>query len=662
MHIPFLQDIVTIFGLSIIVLLIFNRLKIPALVGFLFTGVLTGPHGFSLVKAVEQVEVLAEVGVILLLFTIGIEFSFKNLFQLRKSFFVGGGFQVFVTILAGFLWALAMQKNLYEALFVGFLISLSSTAIVLKILQERAQVDTPHGRTSLAVLIFQDIIIVPMMILVPFLAGFSGTAEFPFLLIFAKGFAVIGILIVSAKWVLPNIMRQIARTQSRELFLLAIVLLCLSIAWLTSAAGLSLALGAFLAGLIISESEYSHNALSAILPFKDIFTSFFFVSVGMLLDINFLAHNLALALLIACGVFAVKGSIAAIATLILRLSLRTAVMVGLTLGQVGEFSFILAQSGLGYELLDRATYQLFLSVSVLTMAATPFVMLVSPKLGDAIAGLSPPPKKLRAKAKEEANSEKVALLDHLVIVGFGINGRNLAKAAKVAGIRYIIVEMNPDTVKEEKKKGEPIFYGDATYESVLKAIGIIRARVLVIAIPDAAATRKIVKLARELNPHLHIIPRTRFVQEMKPLYLLGANEVIPEEFETSVEIFTRVLKKYLTPQDEIEKLTAEIRAEGYELFRKLSPANTSFSDLELHLSDMEISTFRVMEGAQVAGRKLSEIHLRKTYGVTLLAIRRESGILSNPSGETEIRAGDILVIYGKQENIVTAAPLFAPNE
>ena len=291
---PLLSDIVIIFGLSIMVLFVFNRLRIPAIVGFLLTGVLAGPYGLGLIKAIHEVEVLAEIGVVLLLFTIGMEFSLKALLRIRKSILLGGSLQVLLTILVTFVLAsLQVGRTFGESLFIGFLVCLSSTAIVLKLLQEKAEMDSPHGQTSLAILIFQDLIVIPMMLFTPLLAGMGGEIGQSLLILFAKGAGVIVLVILSAKWIVPQLLYQIAQTRSREVFLLTVVVLCFAIAWLTSSVGLSLALGAFLAGLIISESEYSYQALGNILPFRDVFTSFFYVSVGMLLDVGFVVENLA---------------------------------------------------------------------------------------------------------------------------------------------------------------------------------------------------------------------------------------------------------------------------------------------------------------------------------------------------------------------------------
>jgi len=448
---------------------------------------------------------------------------------------MGGAIQVLLTFIAGFATALKFGQPFGEAVFIGFLVSLSSTAIVLKLFQERAEIDSPHGRTGLGILIFQDIIVVPMMLLIPLLGGATESLGGSLFILMAKGLGIIVLVIIGAKWIVPQILYQIARTRIRELFLLVVIVICLAVAWLTSSAGLSLALGAFLAGLIISESEYSHQALGNILPFRDVFTSFFFVSIGMLLDIAFLLQHPGVIVLIALGIFVVKTLSAGLATVLLGFPLRTAILVGLALSQVGEFSFILSKAGVEYGLLAGGAYQLFLAVTVLTMALTPFIIDLAPRTADLVLRL-PMHGRLKSGFYPVQEIEDVGKRDHLIIVGFGVNGRNLARVARTGSIPYVIIEMNPETVREEKKGGELIYYGDATQEVVLERADIKDARVVVVAINDPTATRRITDIARRMNPKVYIIVRTRYLQELKPLYDLGANEVIPEEFETSVEI------------------------------------------------------------------------------------------------------------------------------
>lgn len=659
MEIPLLDDIAIIFGLSILVISICHRLRVPSIVGFLLTGILAGPHGLGLIGALGEVETMAEIGVVLLLFAIGIEFSLQNLVRIRKSVLMGGSLQVLLTIPVVFLISRQLGQGFSESIFLGFLVSLSSTAIVLKLMQERAEIDSPHGRTSIGILIFQDMIVILMILFTPLLAGATTDVGGALLILAAQGLGIILLVFVSAKWIVPQVMYQVVRTKNRELFLMTIIVICLAVAWLTSSIGLSLALGAFLAGLIISDSEYAHQALGNILPFRDVFMAFFFVSIGMLLDIDFLLQNLGLVVLIASGVLILKTLIICLVTILLGLPLRTAILTGFALSQVGEFSLILSETGIENGLLTGNVYQMFLAVTVLTMALTSFIITASPRAADAVVKL-PLPAALIAGLHPVPEIKDAAREDHLIIIGFGMNGTNLARAARAAGIQYVIIEMNPETVRTVQASGEPIYYGDATHEAVLQHANINSAKVVVVAISDPAATRRITETLRRLNPDAYIIARTRYLSEMKPLYGLGADEVIPEEFETSIEIFTRVLTKYLIPSNEIEGFIAEIRSDGYEMLRSLTREHPSFSDLKLHIPDIEISSLRVGEQSTVVGRTVAHIGFRSEYGVTLLVVRRDSQVLPNPGGDVQIFAGDVLVVLGQPEKIAGVKSLLYP--
>jgi len=653
----FLDDIVIIIGLSAVVLYLCHRAGIPVVVGYLFTGIVAGPYGFRLVREIEAVRVLAELGIVALLFTIGLEFSFRNLLQLRRTALLGGSLQVILTFFIAAVAAQFFERPPGEAILIGFLTALSSTAIVMKLLQDRAEIDTPHGMSTLGILIFQDLIVVPMMLVLPLLGGIIQESPESILQLVAEEIGVIVLIVVGAKWLVPWALLRVTQTRSRELFLLAIIMIGLAVAWLTQAAGLSLALGAFMAGLVISESEYSHQALGNILPFRDVFTGFFFVSIGMLLDLRDLAVNPVEIAWMTLGIIAVKALAATGATLIVGLPLRTSLLVGLALCQIGEFSFILAEAGNKYAVFTGNGYQQFLAISVLTMMATPFIVRGAPHLAEALSRL-PFSGRLKGERFHGSGLKAFRETDHLVIVGFGFNGRNLAQAARTMGIPYAVIEMNPDVVIAERAKGEPIFYGDATQEAVLQHVNIGRARSLAVVINDPAATRRITELARRLNARAYIIVRTRFIQEMGPLKELGANEVIPEEFETSVEIFSRLMATYMLPKDEIERFAGEIRAGGYEMLRSLSREATTCPGIETCLPDVEIRSIRVQDRSEAVGKSLAETQMRKKYGVTLLAVRRGSEITTIPDPNIRFEAQDLLFTVGQPDRIALVEELF----
>ena len=654
MEIPLLTDIVIILGLSVVVILLFQRFRFPTILGFLATGVITGPHGFRIITNTHQIEVMAEIGVILLLFIIGMEFSLRNLALIKRTVLLGGATQVFLTIILVALLLYVAGMNLPGAVFIGFLFSLSSTAIVLKLLQDKGDINSPHGKIVLAILIFQDIIVVPMMLVTPLMAGVSQNIGQALLFMAIKGAFVILFVLISARYLVPRLLYLVAQTKSRELFILSVVVICFAVAWLTSSLGLSLALGAFMAGLIISESEYSHQATSNILPFREIFSSFFFVSIGMLLDATFMLQHLLYILYLTFIVVLLKAFVATVAARVLQYPLRTSLMVGLAIFQIGEFAFILSKTGITYGLLTPQVYQYFLSVSLLTMAVTPFVINkyqilasgISLKLGSAEHLL------LTTQAPEEDQDPLHQLDDHVVIIGFGINGRNVAKAARHAKIPYVIIELDPITVRRERLFGEPIVYGDAVHGMILYHVNIQKARVVVIAVSDPAATKRIIASIRLITDKAHIIVRTRFVQEMEENYHLGADEVVPEEFETSIEIFTRVLAKYLLPRDQIEMFTNSIRADNYELLRTITGRKQNFGNLAMVLPDFEVASLKIYtKDSEIVNIPLRDSNLRKRFNITVVGINRDGQTMHNIDAETTLQRGDVVYVAGRPDDI-----------
>lgn len=669
MELTFFSEFLTVFGLSVCVIYLCHKVRIPPVVGFLLTGVIAGPYGLGLVKAVHEVETLAEIGVVLLLFTIGLELSIGELVRLRKSVLLGGGGQVLFTIVAFAALALGLGNNVPQSLFVGFLAALSSTAIVLKILQQRAEMDSVHGRISLSILIFQDLVIVPMMLVVPFLAGQSGGqpegSSLSFLWPTAKGIGMVVLVFFLARKVVPKLLHRIVQTRSRELFLISTLTLCLATAFLTSSMGLSLSLGAFLAGLIISESEYSLSALEGIMPFRDVFTSLFFISVGMLLDVSYVVNHLPPVAGATLAVLLLKSLMAVLAAYMLGYPLRPALMVGLALCQVGEFSFVLAKVGLTQGLMDAQGYQLFLAASIMTMALTPPLISLSPRVADWVSGLpffATRRKRPFEQEMEQACAGPACVFDHLIIVGFGVGGKHLARAAKSFGITYRVVEMNPDTVRASAAEGEPIIFGDASQTAVLEYVGAQNARVLVVVVSDAASIRNITDAARKLNPALHIVTRTRFVSEMGPLFDLGASDVIPEEFETSVEIFTRVMMRYLVPRSDIERFTQGVRSESYEMLRSAEVRGESFCTLNRQFPGMDVSALTVEVGSLLDGQTLEDCELRRIHGLTVVALGREGKVIANPDGTLRLQGGDVAYVFGPHADIAAKAGLFTGRQ
>jgi CPA2 family monovalent cation:H+ antiporter-2 len=652
-----LATLVILFGAAVATVLLFRHFKLPSVIGFLVAGILVGPSGLGLISATHHIEQAAEVGVILLLFTIGIELSLSELRRILQLLLVGGGLQVGLTILCVALLSTGFGIPLHQALFFGFLVSLSSTAILIKLLMDAGEMETPHGKTTIGILIFQDLCIVPLMLFTPILAkgGFPGSAGWVLLKALA---VVIGAHLLARKLV-PWIFALVVRTRSRELFILTIIFIGFGTAWATAAAGLSLALGAFIAGLAISESAYSHQVMGDIIPFRDAFMSLFFVSVGMLLDLSTVFAEPLLAAGLTAAIVLVKAGIAALVCVILGLSLRIAITVGLALAQVGEFSFVLSQVGLKEGLLTEHSYQLFLAASVATMLLTPLCQRVAVPVADTLVRLAPT-RLARGRRRLTGRKGLRTLRDHVVIAGYGLNGRNLATTLRHLDIPHIVVDSNPYTARDEHGHGEAIVLGDATQEDVLRHLRIDTARILVVAISDAAASRRIVSQARRLNAVLHIIVRTRYLAEVEPLCQLGANEVVPEEFETSVEILARSLRVFMLPEDVIDDRIASVRRDGYAMLRSASRRHGHALGISAYLSGAEISTLQVKAGSSLDGSRLSAGLLRSRSGATILAIKRGDDITPNPDPVWELAAGDLVLLLGTPEQLQAAARLFEP--
>lgn len=657
MEFEFLKSLVIILGVSALVVFILGRFKISSVVGFLIAGVILGPHGFKLIKDVHDVELLAEIGVILLMFTIGLEFSLKNLLMLRRAVFGGGLLQVSLTIGTVFLLShLFLQHRMNAALFNGFLVSLSSTAIVMKILHDRGEIYTPHSRMSLGMLIFQDLCVVPLMLLLPLMTGNGdGIGDFAYTVL--KAAIVIGIVLSAANWGVPHILHQVVSTRSRELFVITIILLCLGTALMTSYFGLSLALGAFLAGIVISGSEYASQAISDILPFKESFTGLFFISIGMLMDLGFLSGNLLTVISVVFVIIILKMMTVALSASVFGQSLRNSLQTAIYLAQVGEFSFVLAVAGKGYGLISDDFYQVFLSASVLTMILTPFMISASPSIS--LWLISKPFSRRFDRLRRTAEREAVIKRSgHVIIIGFGMNGRNLARVLKESGTPYVILELNNNTVRKMKKKGEPIYYGDGTSRDILHRLGVDAAKVLVIAISDAPATRRIVQIVRKENPYLYIIVRTRYVAEVDDLVSLGANEVIPEEFETSIEIFSRVLDHYHIPRNVIAEHIDNIRKDRYSVLRSTELPRRDLTARYDLLKGIETETYLLKDRSKVIGQSLKELDLRARTGATIIAIKRNDTVHQNPPPDFVLKSGDILLLIGKMDDIHRAIGYF----
>ncbi|OGP87818.1 MAG: hypothetical protein A2031_05320, partial [Deltaproteobacteria bacterium RBG_19FT_COMBO_43_11] len=536
----FFHKLLIILGFSIPVIYIFNKLKFPSIVGFLITGIIIGPYGLKLITDTAGIQLMAEIGVAFLLFTIGIEISLSRFLKHLSEFLLTGGLQVFFTFLAGMLIGLMLQLSMSQAIFIGFLLSHSSSALVLKMLKDRGDEESPQGRISIGIILFQDIMVVPMMLLIPFLTGDSGPTTLAILWKLLKSILIIVAILAAARYIIPFILERLANMRMRDVFVITSIVITLGIAWITHALGLSLAIGAFLAGLAISDTDFTHQIISDINPFRDIFLSVFFVSFGMILDLDFARQNYGYILSISFIIIFIKAAMVFSLVKFLKYPFRASMLSGVTLSQIGEFSFVLASVGFKSNIISEYVYQLFISASVLTFIVSPLLI--------AFAYYSLSRKSVSIPAEETESDQRIALNNHVIICGMGLNGRNLVNVLKETAIHYVIIDLNFQNIKNAKKKGEEnILWGDASNAEILKRANIQTARVLVIAISDRFLTKSCLSIAKALNPNLHVIVRTKYVTDIDELQALGADDIIPEEFETSIQIFSRVLKMFHIP-------------------------------------------------------------------------------------------------------------------
>ena len=648
-----IKDIVLILLVSIPVIIIFNRIQLPSIVGFLIAGMILGPYGFQIITSIDEIEIMAEIGIILLLFSIGLELSLKELLSIKKILIIGGGLQVLLTIIFSTAIIYLIGLSVKEAVFLGMLISLSSTAIVLKLLADKGELDSPHGRISLGILIFQDLAVVPLFLFVDLLGTPAQIGLPEVILRMLTAFGAVAVILIVAKYLTPPLLYRLAKLRMKEIFTVGIILIILGTAYLTFSLGLSFALGAFIAGLIFSESEYSYQIVADILPLRDAFNSIFFVSVGLLLNVAFVLEYPLYVILSAIGVLVLKALIIISIVMLLKYPARVAVLAGIGLAQIGEFSFILAEQGMSLNIISSDYSNIFISSTIITMILTPSLIRLAPKLADQSA-------KIELVKKRGKKGEP--LVDHVIIAGFGLNGRNLAHVLKVTGTKYIVIEMNPDTVKDETARGENIIFGDISKEEILLNAHIKTAKIMVIAISDPASSRRALKLAKELNPNIRVIVRTRFMRETDDLIKIGAHIVIPEEFETSIQIFRKVLEQYHIPLNVIMQQVNLLRGESYKYLRSDDSSTKDFDNIDEILSARLTDTFYIRSDSVYAGKSIGEINLRQKTDATIIAIVREGSTISTPSADDVLKPNDTIVITGDHKAVDKAFELLSGKE
>lgn len=659
-----LQDFLILMAVVIPMVLLAEKLRIPSLVGFIVAGLIIGPYSLGLVGNLGSVQVLAEIGIILLLFSIGLEFSIERLFKIKNFLIlVGGGqvgFTILLTVLAGWIFQISVEKSLV----FGFMISVSSTAIIMKILGQRKELNTPVGKLTLSISLFQDLAIIPMMLLLPVLAG-EGDLDY-WKIVNTLGLAFTGILIilVGAKFLVPKLLKLVTASDNREVFIISVIFIIFLIAWVGYSIGLSLALGAFLAGLIVSESEYSHQVLADIFPMKDALTSLFFVSIGMLLNLSFFLEHYLIILAVAAGIILLKTFVVAILTRFLDYPQRIGIAVGLTIAQIGEFSFVIALSAKGLHLLGDFDFQVFLGASILTMLAAPSLLINGNSVGFWIQKklknrtmITSPLRLLSALVsadKLESGNEGKKLKNHVIIIGFGKTGQHLSYVLQETGIPFVISEIQHQRFIMAKNLGYRTVFGDSTTTEILDQLAIKDASVLVIGTGEFYSTMRIIKVAKPVNPSLHILARTRYVSELEKLYAAGADQVIPEEFETSIEIFSRTLRHFHIPRNVISTQIAIIRKERYGTMRGQAVSKETLGQLPYILAATTTESGVILDTSPVAGKTILESGLTSIAGIHIIAVVRDGKSVSSPDTNFRFEPGDVVVMIGNHAEIDAA--------
>jgi CPA2 family monovalent cation:H+ antiporter-2 len=634
--------------------LLASLLRQPALLGYLIGGMIVGPAGLGLIKELVQVETLAQFGVAFLLFALGVEFSFAELNKVKRISLGGGGLQITLTIVGTTLIALLFGwvTSSVQGIFLGAILSLSSTAVVLKCLMERNEIATPHGQVMLGILVVQDLALGLMLAVLPALdqppevMGIAIGRSLLLLGLFALGAVAIGI------WVMPSLLRFLAKTESQELFLLGVVAVCLGIALLTEHLGFSIEMGAFVAGLMISEVEYADQTLTYVEPLRDIFAALFFVAVGMLIDPVFLWQHLELILGLVFLVVVGKSIIVMPLVKLFGYSLKTAIIAGLGLAQIGEFSFVLASAGQNLGLVSRPVYLLILGTTAVTLVITPFVLQLVPKLLNWAETVPWLVNLLEQSTAPLAIAEELPQKNHIIVCGYGRVGRNLVQLLQSHDYPVTVIDHSEGAIQELRTAQIPYIYGNAASLRVLETAGVDRAQAMAIALPDPMSTRLCLKRSLEFSPDLDITVMAYRYQDIELFYQLGAREVVQPEFEASLELSTHLLVSMGLPLPQIQRETQEIRNSHYLDFRPQASTEKLAKELKAAAQEMNSKWYPLPSSSPLLGMTIEETNLRQFSGVSVIAIQRDNGEeIDYPSPQTLLQTGDRLLLVGEAADV-----------
>ena len=639
MDIYLLQNVAMILITAVIVLLIFNKLKLPTMIGLFITGIVIG----HVINDTSMISTLSELGVVFLLFIIGLEFSIEKFSAIKHYALFGGILQVSLTTVLVTLLGLGLGLVLNSAIFLGFLVAFSSTAIVMKIMQQKHLNHSVQGRVTLGILIFQDIAVIVVILITPLLGGQSIELHtFPELLIKLIGVAIL--IVIGAKWFIPLALKDAAKTKNRDLFMLLTLFICMGTTFATSLIGIGPELGAFLAGLLISNTEYSHQTLGYIQPFQDVFMSLFFISIGLMVNLHLFLCNIGIILALTAIILIIKFAATLLTGIVLKLPNKISISIAILLSQIGEFSFVLAREGMTYGLMTQRFFSIFLGVSILTMSVSPFLQKFTPQITKLLSKSSYFQEDGELKTLPEELTEAQPIKDHVILVGMGRVGKQMTKACNQFNVPILAVDMNPIVVEQQQNLGVPIIYGNASNENVLKQLRVTSARCIVISASTYEGTLNTIDAARRLNPDIHIIVRTKYLKNIEEVIEAGADEVIPKEFETSILMFTRIMDYYNKDMDEIADAVNDLRSDNYDAFRSVSSEDVS-AYLSNSFTEVELDSLRVYNDAHISDFPFEKNNL------TVTSVIRDNSTIIYIDEKFQFLEDDIILFTGLRHDI-----------
>jgi CPA2 family monovalent cation:H+ antiporter-2 len=648
-----LQELVLVYALAVILLLIGARLRVPSIVALIVAGVIAGPAGAGLMTSQEDVDLMAEIGVALLLFTAGLEFSLSELRRLWRTIVPGGLAQVALTVaVTGTVVALVAGGTMTRVAVIGLFVALSSTAVVLKELARRNQLHSPHGRLTIGVLLLQDLVVIAVLAAAPALlsSGAGGAEPSNIGSALMKLGLVGGGVLLLGRVVLPRLL-GVAAALSREAFALSVLLASVGTAYLAALLGLSMAAGAFLAGLILAEGEFSHQVHADVRPLRDLLASLFFISVGMLIDVRAMLPVLPIVLAVAAGIMVVKTGVAAGGLGLTGAPARVAIASALALAQVGEFSFVLGRAALEGGVITPAWWQVLLGASVITMALTPFLIGAAPDLA---ARLS------QRRRHIPPAGERSALRDHVVILGYGMGGQLVAQSLRELSVPHVVLELNGATVRSARARGVNIHYADVAAPEPLEAAGVGQAAAVVAVLSDPDASERAVRSVRAINPQVPVIARSRYRLEAERLTAAGATLAVAEELEASLELLSQLLARLHIPGNVVETLVDNYRRVlGAATGRPSRAPAIPLDQMPREIMDAPVSSFRLAAAGWAVGRTLQELDMRARTGATVLAVRRPTGTTTSPHGSFKLEGGDDIFLLGDDSDVLLARALLA---